>query len=275
LSPARPADSFIIATRFIGSPGIAMNAIFSLLYWTWFGLSAMVLFVAAVLLWLVTLPFDPHRRLLHRYTLWWSTLYVRCLPGCRIVVAGREKIAPGVAAVLVANHQSLTDIMALGMLQAPFKWVSKKEVFRLPFIGWNGTLNQYVSVDRGNLRSVRQTMAECRGWLERGVSLMMFPEGTRSKTGEMQDFHSGSFKLAAECNCPVIPVVVDGTFPIYRGWRVCAFPGTITIRVLDPVTVADAGGKVPAFCELVQKRMRQELAAIRGQDAAAPAPTIG
>ena len=249
-----------------------MSAVFSILYWLFFGLSSAVLFGGALLLWLVTLPFDPNRRALHRYTLWWSTLYVRCLPGVRIVVAGREKIPPGVTAVYVANHQSLTDIMALGVLKLPFKWVSKKEVFRLPFIGWNGTLNQYVAVDRGNLRSVRQTMAECRGWLERGVSLMMFPEGTRSKTGEMQEFHAGSFKLAAECNCPVIPVVVDGTFPIYRGWRVTAFPGTITIRVLDPVTAAEAGGKAPAFCELVEKRMRQELAAIRGRNEPAAAP---
>lgn len=249
-----------------------MSALFSVLYWAFLGVSSVVLFAVALLIWLVTLPFDPTRRLLHRYTCWWSALYVRCLPGCRLVVEGREKISPGVAYVLLANHQSLTDIMALGALAVPFKWVSKKEVFRLPCIGWNMALNQYVSVDRGNVRNVRQTMNECRDWLKRGVSLLMFPEGTRSKDGEIHEFHNGSFKLAADCGCPVVPIVVDGTFPIYRGWKVLACPGTVTIRVLDPIRVEDVGGKPHALCEHVFQRMQQELAAIRGRQLAPADP---
>lgn len=245
-----------------------MNALFSILYWAFFIVSALVLFPVAVLLWLVTMPFDPKRLLLHRFTCWWGTLYLRCLPGCRIHVEGRDKIVPGTAYVMVANHQSLTDIMALSAVTVPFKWVSKKEVFRLPCIGWNMALNQYVAVDRGNLRNVRQTMMECRDWLKRGVSLIMFPEGTRSKDGEMHEFHNGCFKLAADCDCPVLPIVVDGTFPIYRGWKVLAFPGQITIRVLEPATVKDAGGKADQFRDLVYQQMQQELAAIRNQHAA-------
>jgi 1-acyl-sn-glycerol-3-phosphate acyltransferase len=99
----------------------------------------------------------------------------------------------------------------------------------------------------------------------------MFPEGTRSKDGEIHEFHNGSFKLAADCDCPVLPVVVNGTFPIYRGWKVLAFPGQITIRVLDPVTVQDAGGKASVLCERVIERMKQELAGIRGKQALAGA----
>ena len=242
-----------------------MTAAFSILYWTFFLLSAMVLFVVAVILWLVTLPFDRNRALLHRYTCWWGQLYLRCLSGCRILVEGRDKIAPHTPYVLVANHQSATDVMALSALGVLFKWVSKKEAFRLPFIGWNMWLNQYVCVDRGNLRKVRQTMEECKSWLQRGMSLLMFPEGTRSKDGAIHEFHNGSFKLAADCDCPVLPIVVDGTFPIYRGWKVLAFPGQITIRVLDPLTVQDTGGKVSILCERVFERMKQELAGIRGK----------
>jgi 1-acyl-sn-glycerol-3-phosphate acyltransferase len=242
---------------------MTMTTAFSLCYWAFFALSAVVLYLGAALLWLLTLPFDPTRRLLHRYTCWWSALYLRCLPGGRIVVAGREKIVPGTAYVMVANHQSLTDIMALAALAVPFKWVSKKEVFRWPCIGWNMWLNHYIAVDRGNLRSVRRTMAECRLWLGRGVSIMMFAEGTRSRTGEIQEFHSGPFKLAAESNCAVLPIVVDGTLGVYRGWTVRAFPGTITIRVLNPVTAEEAGGKAQQLGALVHERMKQELAAIR------------
>jgi 1-acyl-sn-glycerol-3-phosphate acyltransferase len=249
-----------------------MAALFSVWYWTFFAISSMVLFLIALLIWLVTFPFDPTRRVLHRFTCWWSLLYVRCLPGCRLVVEGQEKIQPGVTYVLVANHQSLTDVMALGAIACPFKWVSKKEIFRIPFIGWNGRLNQYVSVDRGNVRNVRQTLTECRAWLERGVSLMMFPEGTRSKDGSMHEFHVGSFKLAGECGCPVVPIVVDGTLPIYQGWKVMAFPGTITIRVLDPITQEEAGGKAAQLCAVVFARMQQELAAIRQGKASLASP---
>jgi len=134
-----------------------LTALFSVCYWLFLGTTSIALFCGAVLLCLATAPFDADRSLLHRYTCWWARLYLHCLPGCRIVVEGREKITPRTPFVLVANHQSMTDIMALSALAVPFKWVSKKEAFRLPCIGWNMYLNQYVCVDRGNIRSVRDT----------------------------------------------------------------------------------------------------------------------
>jgi 1-acyl-sn-glycerol-3-phosphate acyltransferase len=245
-----------------------MSNLFSILYWVYLGASSIVLFFGAVVIWALTAPFDPTGGLLHRYTCWWSLLYLRCLPGCRIRVEGREKIMPKTPYVLVANHQSIGDIMALSALGVLFKWVSKKENFRLPFIGWNMYLNRTIKVDRGKLRGVAQTMDACRRWLERGVPVMMFPEGHRSPTGEMLKFHSGAFKLAADCGCAVVPVVVDGTKPVFCGLNVCAFPGRITIRVLEPVTVADVEGSVMKFRDRVADRMKEELAAIRAQKAA-------
>jgi 1-acyl-sn-glycerol-3-phosphate acyltransferase len=246
-----------------------MVALFSILYWTYLGLTAIVLYVGALAIWLVTAPFDPARVVLHRYTCWWAQLYLRCLPGCHLRVEGREKITPGTAYVLVANHQSMTDIMALSALAVPFKWLSKKEAFRLPFIGWNMYLNRYVSVDRGNLRQVKATMDLCRQWLERGVPLLMFPEGHRSRTGAMIPFHSGAFKLAVTGGCAVVPVVVDGTLPIYQGWRVLPCPGRITIRVLDPVAPAEAGGNAERLRDRVFELIQHELAELRGEKAGA------
>jgi 1-acyl-sn-glycerol-3-phosphate acyltransferase len=244
-----------------------MGTAFSCCYWCFLGSTSVVLYLVALLLWLVTTPFDRTGRVLHRYTCWWAALYVRCLPGCRLRIEGREKIAPGVAYLLVANHQSMTDIMALSALAVPFKWVSKKEAFRLPFIGWNMYLNRYVCVDRGNIRNVRATLEACRGWLQRGVSLMMFPEGTRSLDGEIREFHGGAFKLAIDTGCPVVPIVVDGTFPIYLGFQVCAFPGTLTIRVLDPIPMT--GQSPPKLAEEIFHAMKNELAAIRARKAEA------
>jgi 1-acyl-sn-glycerol-3-phosphate acyltransferase len=245
-----------------------MYTVFSVLYWAYLVVSSIGLFFGAVLIWVLTMPFDRTGELLHRYTCWWSQLYLRSLPGCRIHVEGREKIAPRTPYVLVANHQSIGDIMALSALGVQFRWVSKKENFRLPFIGWNMYLNRTIKVDRGNLRGVAQTMDLCRRWLERGVPVMMFPEGHRSPSGEIQKFHSGAFKLAADCGCAVVPVVLDGTRAVYRGLRVNAFPGRITIRVLEPMTLADAGGNVMRWRDRAAERMKEELAAIRAQQAA-------
>src|SRR5262249_4410535 len=104
-----------------------MGTIFSFLYWVYLGSTSILLFVGAVVIWAFTTPFDPAGALLHRYSCWWARLYLRCLPGCRLRVEGREKIIPGTPYVMVANHQSLTDVMALSALRVLFKWVSKKE----------------------------------------------------------------------------------------------------------------------------------------------------
>jgi 1-acyl-sn-glycerol-3-phosphate acyltransferase len=245
-----------------------MSTLFSVLYWAYLASTSILLFVGAVAIWAVTAPFDPTRTLLHRYTCWWGQLYLRCLSGCRILVEGRDKIAPHTPYVLVANHQSATDVMALSALGVLFKWVSKKEAFRIPFIGWNTYLNQAVRVDRGNVRSVPRMMAECRRWLECGVPVMIFPEGHRSRTGAIQKFHRGAFKLAADCGCPVVPIVVDGTLPIYQGLHVCARPGPITIRVLEPVDPAETSGNAGKLCDEVARRMTEALAEIRTKKSA-------
>jgi len=239
------------------------SATFSILYWLFLATTAMLLYLVALLLCLGTAPFDPHRNLLHRYTCWWAQLYLRCLPGCRLRVVGREKIVPGAPLVLVANHQSVADIMALSALTVPFKWVSKKEAFRLPFIGWNMVLNQYVCVDRGNVRSLRATLERCRYWLGRSVPVLMFPEGHRSPDGEIHEFHGGAFKLAVDNGCAVVPIVVDGTRSIYQGWKVRSWPGTITIRILDPIPTGGGREQVELLRQQTFHQMKQALAEIR------------
>jgi len=240
-----------------------MTALFSILYWLFLATTAILLYLVAVVLCLGTALFDPRRTILHRYTCWWAQLYLRCLPGCRLRVMGREKITPGSPWVLLANHQSVADIMALSALAVPFKWVSKKEAFRVPCIGWNMVLNQYVRVDRGNVRSLRATMDRCRYWLKRSVPVLMFPEGHRSPDGAMHEFHGGAFKLAADSGCAVVPIVVDGTRSIYQGWKVRAWPGTITIRVLDPIHPAGGKGQAELLRQQAFEQMKKALAEIR------------
>jgi 1-acyl-sn-glycerol-3-phosphate acyltransferase len=242
-----------------------MNLLFSIAYWIFFSIVAILLYPVAVMIRLATCWFDPNGRRSHWFTGVWSQIYLRCLPGFRMDIQGDEKIEPGKPYILVANHQSFTDIMALGWMRVMFKWVSKKEAFRLPLVGWNMYLNRYIKVDRGNVRSVVKTMDECRAWLAKGVPLMMFPEGHRYADGQIHPFHGGSFKLAVECGCPVIPIVIDGTGPIYHGFRVNWRPGTVRVRVLDPIAPVDAGNSVVPLRDMVRERMIAALAELRGR----------
>src|SRR5213594_748523 len=133
----------------------------SLVFWLFLVASSIVLFPVAVLIWAVTAPFDRRRALLHRFTCFWASLYSWLNPAWRVRIEGREKIQPGVAYVMVANHQSFLDILVLFRLFVHFKWVSKIEIFRVPCIGWNMRLNRYIKLRRGDARSVAEMMRAC------------------------------------------------------------------------------------------------------------------
>lgn len=169
--------------------------LYSTLFWAFVALSSAVLFPVALLLWALTLPFDPCRRLLHFFTCFWASLYTWLNPVWPVTIGGREKIQSDRASVMVANHLSLLDILVLFRTFAHFKWVSKVENFRVPFIGWNMSLNGYIKLKRGDRASVLRMMEACEKALAQGSSVMMFPEGTRSATGRLRPFSPGASSL--------------------------------------------------------------------------------
>jgi 1-acyl-sn-glycerol-3-phosphate acyltransferase len=184
---------------------------FSVAYWIFFAATLPVLFLGALVVFVATVAFDRRRAALHLYSCAWGQFYIWCNPLWRQRVEGRERLPWRAPAVLVANHLSMLDILVLYGLFRPFKWVSKAELLRVPFVGWNMWINDYVGVKRGHAESVRQMMAHCRAHLARGVPVLVFPEGTRSRDGRLQKFRDGAFKLAFEAGCPVIPIAVSGT----------------------------------------------------------------
>ncbi len=188
-----------------------LSRIYSTLFWLFLVSSSALLFPIAALIWLVTLPFDRRRVLLHRFSCFWASLYSWLNPAWPVTVTGREKIRSDVAYVMVANHLSLLDILILFRLFTHFKWVSKIENFHLPFIGWNMSLNGYIKLKRGDRASVVRMMQACENSLGDGNSIMMFPEGTRSPTGRMRAFKPGAFELALRTKCPILPIVIEGT----------------------------------------------------------------
>ena len=136
----------------------------SIVFWSWFALSSAVLFLGAALLWLLTLPFDPNRRLLHLYSCFWAASYFYVNPLWRVRVHGASAVDRSRAYVIVANHQSFGDVLVLFASYLPFKWVSKASVFKVPFLGWNMRLNGYVPIVRGDRQSAERMTAECIRW---------------------------------------------------------------------------------------------------------------
>jgi 1-acyl-sn-glycerol-3-phosphate acyltransferase len=248
----------------------AIRLLFSIAFWTFLALSCVVLFAGALVVWAVTLPFDRNGRILHLYSCFWAQLYMYVNPLWRLRVEGRHLLPWRGAAVLVANHESLGDILVLFGLYRPFKWVSKEANFKLPFIGWNMWLNRYVPLRRGDRESVGRMMAACERWLARGVPILMFPEGTRSPDGKIKAFKDGAFQLAVKMQCPVIPVVLTGTAKTLPKHGLKLQTGAdCHVRVLPPVEPAAFGGDAQAMLEHVRGLMIAEKARM---EAAQPLP---
>jgi 1-acyl-sn-glycerol-3-phosphate acyltransferase len=163
-------------------------------------------------------------------------MYVAFNPLWRTRFEARGKIPWRGPAVVVANHLSLLDILVIYGLFRPFKWVSKAELFRIPFVGWNMVLNDYVRVWRGERDSVKRMLAHCREHLARGSALVIFPEGTRSRDGKMAPFKDGAFKLASEAGCPVVPIAITGSYEaLPKHGLIFRKRATIVVKVLDPL----------------------------------------
>jgi 1-acyl-sn-glycerol-3-phosphate acyltransferase len=242
-----------------------MRWLHSVLFWSFFVASSAVLFLVALALFLVTWPFDRDGRVLHLFSCAWAQLYFWVSPGWRLRIEGREHLPWHGPAVLVSNHQSLGDILVLFGLYRPFKWVSKASNFKLPFLGWNMYLNRYVGLVRGDKHSIAKMMADCERWLDRGVPVLLFPEGTRSPDNQLLPFKDGAFRLALAKGCPLIPMVLTGTGDTLpkHGLKV-KFRANCRVRVLAPVDPR-AFSDVDTLRDHVRDLMARELARLEAQ----------
>jgi len=250
-----------------------VKAVLSALFWAFLATSSIALFFGALVVWLVTLPFDRNGRVLHLYSCFWAQLQIYVNPAWSLRIEGRQRLPWRGPAVLVSNHASLADILVLFGLYRPFKWVSKASNFRLPFIGWNMRLNRYVSLVRGDPDSIGRMMVACERWLDRGVPVLLFPEGTRSPDGQVKAFKDGAFRLAIAKGCPLIPIAVAGTADALpkRGF-VLRQRADCRVRVLEPVDPERFGGDVAGFRDEVRSRIVAAKAALDAERAPEPVP---
>jgi 1-acyl-sn-glycerol-3-phosphate acyltransferase len=231
----------------------------SLAYWALICITAPFFFLAALVIFAVTAPFDRRRVVLHLYTCAWASFFVALNPLWRLRVTGRERLPWHGPAVIVANHASLVDILVLFGLFRPYKWVSKAENFRIPFIGWNMSLNGYVPLVRGDRASVTTMLGRCRALLGQGSPVLFFPEGTRSRDGRLKPFKDGAFELAWERGCPLIPVAVHGTGrALPKHGIVLREHVNARVEVLEPLNPADFDG-VAALRDAARERLAVAL----------------
>ncbi|MBM4266859.1 MAG: 1-acyl-sn-glycerol-3-phosphate acyltransferase [Deltaproteobacteria bacterium] len=213
-----------------------LATVLSSLFWVFITVSSLLLFPVAVLIWAVTVLFDRRLRALHLFTCFWASIYTWLNPIWRVTIRGRERIRRDCAYVMVANHQSLLDILVLFRLFVHYKWVSKIEIFRVPCIGWNMSMNRYIKLRRGDAASITAMMSACEKTLAEGSSVMIFPEGTRSADGRLKPFKRGAFQLAKSERVPLLPIVVEGTSHALpkRGFTLRGHHD-IRVRILDEI----------------------------------------
>ena len=249
-----------------------MAIIQSVLFWGFVGISSIALFPVAALIRIVTWPFDRRLKVLHRFTSFWSSLYTWFNPFWNVKVEGREKIDHKASYVIVSNHQSSVDIFAMFRIFAHFKWVSKKENFKIPVIGWNMRLNKYIEIDRGSVRGSDRMMRDCETALKQGSSVMIFPEGTRSETGEMRPFKRGAFELAMRTGSSILLIAITGSArALPKKGVMLKGRHNIHIQILDPVPT-NAASTAQELSDSVRSALSAELA--RRSHAKMPASVV-
>ena len=239
----------------------------SILYYIVVSTAWIVLYVLSFIALIVCYPFDKKRRVVHRISAWLTNTVFIFAPLARRRVVGMENIDPNKAYVMVLNHQSMVDILSIYNLPLVFKWVSKREVYRIPIVGRLLWMHGDIVINRASAKEAMQ-LVHSKGmeWLKKGATVSIFPEGTRSKDGQIHNFKAGAFILAKDAGVPILPVVLDGTSSLVRkGWMI-NWRNVTTIKVLPPVPAEEVAERsIKEVMAQVHTDMVDALAEIRAE----------
>ena len=242
-----------------------MNIIKSIIVWIIALCYIGILFPPTFIIWLLVLPFDRERVVIHWLLVCQALVLSELIPIWKIDIEGREKAVNGTTYVIISNHQSTLDILLIDCLRYKFKWVSKIENVNVPVLGWYLRMAGYITVDRGNEESKTEMVEKSFLCLKRGISVMIFPEGTRSIDKEIGFFKRGAFQLAIQADVPILPVLIDGTADILpRHGMIFGSGYHLQIRILDPVDPPSFGTDNPDdLAARLNSLMKSELIELR------------
>lgn len=178
-----------------------------------------------------------------------------------IEVVGADKIDKTQSYVVVANHQSMVDIYVLyGYLGLNFKWVMKKELRAVPVLGIACEMMGHILIDRSNTEAAVNSINEARHRITNGISIVFFPEGTRSRTGELKTFKKGAFRLAQELGLPILPVTIHNSRYILPSDTMDLFPGKVKLEFNEPILTTDTeSNNVTALSNQARNAIQQTL----------------
>ena len=166
---------------------------------------------------------------------WWSRLACY-LALCPVNVVGRENIDPKTSYIFVANHTGAFDIFLIyGFLNQNFKWMLRKAIRHIPLVGYACTAAGHIWVDEHGSSGMMQTMRQAVRTLKGGVSLVVFPEGTRTKTGHLNRFKRGAYGLAGMVKLPVVPMTIEGPYEILQKGSILIHPHRLTLTIHKPL----------------------------------------
>lgn len=171
----------------------------------------------------------------------WARLFcILCM--VRVKVTGRENIRKNTSYVFVANHQGAFDIFSVyGYLGHNFRWMMKKSLEKIPLVGYSCRVSGHIFVDNSTPSRTRETMETAEKQLSGGMSVVVFPEGARTRDGRMHAFRRGAFQLAMEFGLPVVPLTIDGAYRIMPRGSILPRYGTIRLTIHKPIFAPEGG----------------------------------
>ena len=225
-------------------------------------------FVVSIIVLIVTYPFDKSRRWVHECSRIICALLYDLFPFARRTIQGVENIDKNKPYVMVINHNSGFDIFTAYKIPLNFRWVSKREVFWVPFMGPLLSIHGDIPIERGNPKQAMAKVSRLgKLWLKRGATVAIFPEGTRSKDGEIHNFKAGAFILAKDAEVPILPVVLAGTNNMVRNRIFMNWKNSIRIKVLPPVSKEEVVAcPIKEVMAEVRESMVEALAELRAEE---------
>lgn len=213
---------------------------------------------------------DRSGRTSHYFAKYWSRFTFAGV-GIRVNLRGIENIPKNRAVIFASNHQSTMDIPAMfGWLPVQFRIMAKQILFMVPFLGWHLYLGGNIPIDRKNARKAFGSVFKASQRLKRGISLLVFVEGTRSKDGKLQRFKRGSFTLAKKLGVPIVPIAIQGTFDLMPPDSWTSKGGTVSIDILPLIEVTPESNVSELSAELRRRMLTTGLQEGTAVQAATP-----
>jgi len=203
---------------------------------------------------------DPEGRKQHWCASTWSRMIVRTV-GASVRVSGAENIRAGESYVFLSTHQSYMDIpVMLGYMPAQLRIAAKREVFQIPFLGWHMRRGGHISINRGSTTEAVASLRRAACEIRPGLSVFLFPEGTRTRDGSLQAFKKGGFRVALQTGLPVVPVTITGTRQVLPRDSFVFRPGPILMHLDAPIPTAGLDDRdLPALMQKVRDAMTKHF----------------